>query len=160
QNFGAGLADRVRYTFRDAALICAALMLVMTLFTQWRPELLLSPFTSDPQALAVAADYLRIASWNFMASGVIFTCSSMFQGLGDTRPSLIASASRLLTFAAPAIWLANRPGVTLHTFWILSVASVYLQMLLNLVLLRHQLRTKLKDLKPRVAPATAALAAE
>ena len=120
----------------------------MTLFIQWRPEVLLAPFTSDPQALAVAADYLRIASWNFVASGVVFTCSSMFQGLGDTRPSLIASASRLLTFAAPAIWLANRPGVTLHTFWLLSVTSVYLQMLLCLVLLRHQLKVKLEGPRP------------
>lgn len=159
QNFGAGLADRVRYTFRDAALICSALMLLMTLFIQWRPEVLLAPFTSDPQALAVAADYLRIASWNFVASGVVFTCSSMFQGLGDTRPSLIASGSRLLTFAAPAIWLANHPGVTLHTFWLLSVASVYLQMLLALVLLRHQLKVKLNGLTPRAAPTAEPVAA-
>jgi putative MATE family efflux protein len=159
QNFGAGLAERVRYTFRDAALICAALMLVMTLFVQWRPELLLAPFTSDAQALAVAADYLRIASWNFVASGVVFTCSSMFQGLGDTRPSLIASGSRLLTFAAPAIWLANQPGVTLHTFWLLSVTSVYLQMFLSLLLLRHQLKVKLTGLTPRVTLEAASAAA-
>lgn len=158
QNFGAGLADRVRYTFRDAAMICAALMLVMTLFTQWRPELLLSPFTNDPQALAVAADYLRIASWNFVASGLVFTCSSMFQGLGDTRPSLIASGSRLLTFAAPAIWLTHQPGVTLHSFWLLSVASVYFQMLLSLVLLRRQLKVKLTGLMPRAAPEAVAAA--
>jgi len=149
QNFGAGLADRVRYTFRDAALICSALMLLATLFIQWRPEMLLGPFTNDPQALAVAADYLRIASWNFVASGVVFTCSSMFQGLGDTRPSLIASASRIVTFAFPALWLQSQPGVTLHTFWLLSVASVYLQMLLALVLLRHQLKVKLTGLTPR-----------
>src|SRR4029078_13301026 len=105
--------------------------------------------TSDPQALAVAADYLRIASWNFVASGVVFTCSSMFQGLGDTRPSLIASASRIVTFAFPALWLQSQPGVTLHTFWLLSVASVYLQMLLALVLLRNQLKVKLTGLTPR-----------
>ncbi len=160
QNFGAGLADRVRCTFRDAALICSALMLLATLFIQWRPEMLLAPFTSDAQALAVATDYLRIASWNFVASGVVFTCSSMFQGLGDTRPSLIASASRLVTFAVPAIWLQTQPGVTLHTFWILSVTSVYLQMLLALALLRHQLRVKLKDLQPHAAPAAAPVAAE
>ncbi len=159
QNFGAGLGDRVRATFRDAALICASLMLLMTLFTQWRPEMLLAPFTSDPQALAVAADYLRIASWNFVASGVVFTCSSMFQGLGDTRPSLIASGSRLLTFAAPALWLANQPGVTLHTFWLLSVTSVYLQMLLALVLLRHQLNVKLNGLVARAAPTPEPIAA-
>ncbi|MBS0385275.1 MAG: MATE family efflux transporter [Proteobacteria bacterium] len=169
QNFGAGLAERVRYTFRDAALICAALMLVMTLFTQWRPEMLLAPFTSDAQALAYAADYLRIVSWNFVASGVVFTCSSMFQGLGDTRPSLLASASRLLTFMAPAIALAVSGGLdvfgmhvpfTLHTIWILSVASVYLQMLLAVALLRRQLKVKLKDLAPRAAATPAPVAAE
>jgi hypothetical protein len=46
--------------------------------------------------------------------------------------------------------LANQPGVTLHTFWLLSVTSVYLQMLLSLVLLRHQLKVKLRGLMPRV----------
>jgi putative MATE family efflux protein len=157
QNFGAGLAGRVRATFRDAALICSSLMLLLTLLTQVRPEFLLRPFTSDGEALAVAADYLRVASWNFVASGVIFTCASMFQGLGDTRPSLIASGSRLLTFAAPALWLANQPWLSLHELWQLSVASVYLQMFLCLLLLRRQLQRKLIGLKPS-APPTGALA--
>jgi putative MATE family efflux protein len=169
QNFGAGNADRVRMTFRDAAIICAALMFLLTLFVQWRAEALLAPFTHDASALSYAADYLHIASWNFVASGIIFTCSSMFQGLGDTRPSLIASASRLLTFVTPAILLATyQPswmlfGVhinfSLHTIWIMSVTSVYLQMLLVLFLLRRQLRRKLKDLKPIAPPAAAAVAA-
>ena len=157
QNFGAGHARRVRYTFRDAAIISSVLMGILTLLTQWRPEMLLAPFTKDAQALAYGADYLRVVSWNFVASGVVFTCSSMFQGLGDTRPSLIASASRLVTFAAPAIWLANQPGLTLHTIWLLSVTSVYLQMALSLLLLRHQLKVKLTGLVARqAAPAPAA----
>jgi putative MATE family efflux protein len=158
QHFGAGRADRVRMTFRDAAIISTVLMFLLTLFAQWRAETLLAPFTSDAQALAYAADYLHIASWNFVASGVIFTCSSMFQGLGDTRPSLLASGSRLFTFAAPALYLAGRPGLTLHTVWLMSVASVYLQMCISLFMLRLQLRKKLKDLKsieaaPVAAPA-------
>ncbi|MFT3729437.1 MAG: MATE family efflux transporter [Terricaulis sp.] len=159
QNFGAGRADRVRMTFRDAAIISAVLMFLLTLFAQWRAETLLAPFTNDPQALAYAADYLHIASWNFVASGIIFTCGSMFQGLGDTRPSLIASASRLVTFAAPALYLASRPGLTLHTIWLMSVTSVYIQMFINLFMLRLQLRKKLKDLKPLEAPPVAAPAA-
>ncbi|MFZ2030671.1 MAG: MATE family efflux transporter [Vitreimonas sp.] len=156
QNFGAGRADRVRRTFRDAAIISGVLMFLLTLFAQWRAEVLLAPFSSDTQALAYAADYLHIASWNFVASGIIFCCSSMFQGLGDTRPSLIASGSRLITFAAPALFMAGKPGLTLHTIWLMSVASVYLQMLLSLVLLRHQLKVKLTGLTPRVAPEAAA----
>jgi hypothetical protein len=38
----------------------------------------------------------------------------------------------------------------------MSVASVYLQMLISLVLLRRQLHRKLKDLKPIDAPPAAA----
>lgn len=146
QNFGARNAARVRETFKQTALISAALMLAMTAFVHWRPDLLLRPFTDDSDALAVAEDYLRVISWNFVASGIVFTCSSMFQGLGDTRPSLLASATRLITFAAPAIWLTSQPFFSLHTVWLLSVASVFAQMCFCVLLLRGQFRSKLGPL--------------
>ena len=94
-------------------------------------------------ALAVAEDYLRIVSWSFVASGIVFTCSSMFQGLGDTRPSLLASASRLLTFVLPAIWLTGQPFFSLHNVWLISLISVFAQMGICLLLLRAQFRRKL-----------------
>lgn len=146
QNFGARNAARVRETFKRAALISASLMVVMTAFVHWRPDLLLRPFTDEPSALAVAEDYLRVASWNFVASGIVFTCSSMFQGLGDTRPSLLASATRLITFAAPAIWLTSQPFFSLHNVWLLGVASVFVQMVFCLLLLRGEFRSKLGPL--------------
>lgn len=143
QNFGARNGARVRETFRQTALISSVLMLAMTAFAHWRPDLLFAPFTKDPATLAVAEDYLRIVSWNFVASGLVFTCSSMFQGLGDTRPSLIASASRLVTFVGPAIWLGNQAFASLHYVWLLSVASTLIQVLFSLLLLRWQFRVKL-----------------
>lgn len=146
QNFGARNAERVRETFKLTAMVSSGLMVVMTVFAHWRPELLVAPFAEDPAALEVAADYLKIASWNFVASGLVFTCSSMFQGLGDTRPMLLASASRLVTFAAPALWLAQQPFVTLRAVWYLSVGSIFLQMLLCLWLLDRQLKRKLAGL--------------
>ena len=60
--------------------------------------MLIAPFTSDPVVMAICAQYLRVLSWNFIGNGLIMTCSGMFQALGDTRPSFLASASRLLTF--------------------------------------------------------------
>jgi putative MATE family efflux protein len=146
QNYGARDGKRVKLIFRQAALISAGLMLSMTAFAHWRPDLMLAPFTDDPAALAVAEDYLRMVSWSFFASGIVFTCSSMFQGLGDTRPSLLASASRLLTFAIPALWLAGQPGARLHDIWSLQIVSVFLQMGLCLLLLRWQFRVKLAGL--------------
>lgn len=143
QNFGARKPERVIETFRTAVLISAGLMAAMTVFMHWRPDVLLAPFTRDPAALAVAMDYLRIVSWNFVASGVVFTCSSMFQGLGDTRPSLLASASRMVTFVVPVLWLVGQPFLSLRLVWYISVASVVVQMALCLLLLRRQFRAKL-----------------
>lgn len=139
QNFGAGRLDRVRGTFRSAALMGSLLMLLPTLLCQWRPEWLIRIFSSEADVVAIGADYLRMISWNFVASGLIFTCSGMFQALGNTIPSLISSASRLVTFALPALWISTRPGFTLHQVWILSVLTTAAQAVLSLLLLRGQL---------------------
>jgi Na+-driven multidrug efflux pump len=102
--------------------------------------------------LAVAATFLHIISWNFVAQGIIFTCSGMFQALGNTLPGLMSSATRLVTFAIPAIWLSTRPGFELKQLWFLSVATVTLQAVTSLFLLRNQFQRRL-GAKAAVAPA-------
>jgi putative MATE family efflux protein len=144
QNFGAKLPDRVRATFRHAAVIGSVIMLALTLLCQIRPEALIYPFTHEPDVVAVAAEYLRISSWNFVAIGLVFACSGMFQAFGDTRPALLSSSARMLTFVLPAIWLSRQSGVELRHFWYLSVASVTVQALTSLILLRGQMRTRLQ----------------
>ena len=127
QNIGAGHHERVRQTFRSAILMGSTLMLALTLLCQWRPEWLIGAFTSDAAVVEVGQEFLRIVSWNFVATGIIFTCSSLFQGLGNTLPSLLSSATRLVTFVLPAIWLSQRPGFELRHLWFLSVTTVAIQ---------------------------------
>lgn len=144
QNFGAGLHDRVRETFKAAALVGGAIMAALTVLCHIAPEIMGTPFSSDPAVLAVTGEYLMITSWNFVAAGLIMTCSSLFQGMGDTRPSLLASATRLLTFCAPAIWLSYQPWIELWHVWALSVGSTTLQCLLSVWLLLVTFGRKLK----------------
>jgi putative MATE family efflux protein len=144
QNFGAGFASRVRETFRSALLIGSAIMVALTLFCQWRPDLLMRFFTMDPQVIAVGAQYLRIVSWNFVATGIIFTCSGMFQALGNTWPSLLSTGSRVVTFVIPAIWLSRQPNFRLEHLWYLSVGTVTLQAVTSLWLLATQFRRRLQ----------------
>jgi Na+-driven multidrug efflux pump len=118
-------------------------MLALTLLCQWRPEALIRIFSQEPEVVRVGALFLSIISWNFVAQGIIFSCSSMFQALGNTVPSLISSATRLATYAIPAIWLAAQPGFRIEQVWHLSVATVALQTLVSVLLLRAQLRTQL-----------------
>jgi putative MATE family efflux protein len=143
QNFGARHYARVRETFRRAAILSSVLMVVITLICQWHPEVFIYGFTRQADVVAVAAPYLRIISWNFVATGLIFTCSGMFQALGNTWPSLLSSASRLVTFVLPAVLLSRQPHFTLMQVWYLSVATVTLQALTSLTLLARELRRKL-----------------
>jgi len=144
QNFGAGLHDRVRETFKAAALVGAGIMATLSVLCHIAPEAMGRPFSSDPAVLEVTGEYLKITSWNFVAAGLVMTCSSLFQGMGDTRPSLLASATRLLTFAAPAVWLSYQPWVELSHIWMLSVVSTTLQCLLSVWLLLATFKRKLK----------------
>ena len=155
QNFGAGRLERVRETFRTGAILSSALMLLITLVCQWRPEWFIYAFTRAPEVVAVGGPYLRIISWNFIATGLIFTCSGLFQALGNTWPSLLSSASRLLTFVLPVVVLSRQPHFALTQVWYLSVATVTLQALISLTLLAREFRRKLGARRATAAVAAA-----
>ncbi len=144
QNFGARHADRVRQTFRSGALLVSALMLLFTALSHIAPEAMIRIFSSEPEVIAFGAEYLRIISFNFLAVGLIFTSSSMFQGMGHTVPPLLCSSLRLLLFALPAFLLSLRPGFRIQEVWYLSVATVAIQAVLNLYLVQREFRIRLQ----------------
>ena len=143
QNYGARHADRVRATFTHAAMIAVALMACLTALCHVAPAAFIRPFSADPSVIAVGEEYLRIVSWNFIASGLVFVMSSMFQAMGNTIPSLITSSLRIVLFAVPAFLLSLHTDFSLRWMWYLGVASVALQMLANLVLLRREFHQRL-----------------
>ncbi len=143
QNFGAKLASRVRGTFRTIAMMNVGIMLSVTVFCQLRPDLLVSPFSSDAEVLRVASEFMRIVSLNFVANGLSFTCSATFQGMGNTWPSLLSTSTRLVTFVGPALWLSGRPDFELEQVWYLSIFSVGTQAVVSLCLVAWQFRRRL-----------------
>ena len=155
QNFGAGLHHRTRKTFGSAALIGTGVMLVLMLVVQLEAETMVRFFTKDAGVASVASGFLHIISWNFIATGVIFTCSSMFQALGNTVPSVISSATRIATFGIPALWLSTRPGFQIRHIWLLSVATVAVQLVVSLLLLRREFRKRLTPPAPELSPSPA-----
>jgi putative MATE family efflux protein len=145
QNMGARKHDRVRETFRTAMISLSGLMVVLTVFCQQRPDVLVAFFADDPAVVAAGADFLRIISLNFVATGIVFTCSGMFQAIGNTVPALLASATRIVTFAIPAVWLSGQPWFELRHLWYTSVATVVLQAAASWWMLSVELRRKLTD---------------
>lgn len=143
QNFGAKNSARVRETAVEGSKLVIGFMLLITLLSHIAPAWMIGVFSQDPKVVEVGADYLRIVSYNFIASGLIMLANGLYQGMGNTLPSLLASASRLLTYILPVLWLARQPGYSLHQVWMLSVASVTLQMIFVLWLLKRELARRL-----------------
>ena len=143
QNFGARLGDRVRETFRVAATLAVGGMLALVVLCHLAPAALIRVFSTDPEVVAVGEEYLRIVSWNFVASGLVFVASSMFQAMGNTLPSLVTSTVRMLVVAVPALLLARRADFRLTWVWYLTVLSVTLQMAVSLWLLRREFARRL-----------------
>jgi len=85
---------------------------------------------------------------NFISAGIVFTTSSVFQGIGNTLPPLFSSLTRLMLFAVPALFISRMPGFEIREVWYLSVGSIVVQMCVNLFLLRHELRKRLRFDEP------------
>jgi len=118
-------------------------MLLTTLLCQWFAESLIRFFSKDLAVIAVGADYLRVISFTFVATAVIFATSSMFQGMGNTIPPLLSSSLRLVLFSVPVLILSQTSHFTIRQIWLLSAVSVFVQAVANLFLVRREFKRKL-----------------
>jgi putative MATE family efflux protein len=143
QNFGARLGSRVKATFKDAAFLATGAMILFAIICQLVPGPMFRAFSKDPAVIAIGTQYLRIVSWNYIASGLIFVSSSMFQAMGNTIPSLVSSAVRVVLFAIPAFALARLPGLELRWIWYLAIATVFVQLGLSLWMLKLEFARRL-----------------
>jgi putative MATE family efflux protein len=143
QNFGARSATRVRESFYAALTLACSAMLLTTLLCQWFAEPLIRFFSKDLAVIAVGADYLRVISFTFVATAVIFATSSMFQGMGNTIPPLLSSSLRLVLFSVPVLVLSRTSHFRIRQIWLLSAVSVFVQAVANLFLVRREFERKL-----------------
>src|SRR5947208_2357829 len=148
QNFGACIASRGKDTFKGAAWMAVALMVAFALACHFFPGPLVRVFSKDEGVIAVGTEYLRIISFNYIASGLVFVASSTFQAMGNTVPSLVASVVRIALVAIPGVIVARLPGFELRWLWWLSVASVFVQLVLAMVLLRREFAVRLAWTSP------------
>ena len=154
QNFGAGRHDRVREACNKGILLNAAVMAVVTVLVHIDPTLMVKGFTAEPEVVTVGSDFLRIISWNFVMQGVVFSCSGLFQGLGNTRPALLSSVCRLGIFIPLAYILSVREGFDVYHIWYASVISVFSQGVISYLLVQRELKIKLQT-PANAAPAVA-----
>ena len=147
QNFGAKHNERVKLSFAKAAMMVSGIMGLLTILTLFSGEWLLSFFSDDTQVLMVGLGFLQLIAFNFIPSGLIFTCSGLLQGLGNTWPAFFSMASRLVIFVLPAIWLSEQPDFKIVYVWYLSIATTIIQSLISVMLVKREMRLKLTNVK-------------
>ncbi len=143
QNFAASKGDRVRAAFKAAASMAGGAMLVAGIVLHTWAEPIMGIFTTDPEVIRVGVEYLRIVVFTFVASGVTYVVSSMFQALGNTVPSLLTSGLRLVLSVIPAVLLSRASGFHLTWIWYVGVIAVFIQMTVGLLMLQREFRLKL-----------------
>jgi len=143
QSFGSGNYRRVKETFNKGILLSSIVMVCVIILMQLQPELLVRVFTADAEVVAVAAVFLQLISLNFVAQGIVFTASGVFQGLGNTRPALLSSGIRILVFLPVAVYLKYQPGFTINQVWYVSIAAVTIQALASYLLIQREFARKL-----------------
>ncbi len=146
QNYGARHPARVRETFRWSVIIGVVIMSLLTVLCQFEAEWFMRVFTKEAAVVAIGAQMLMISSWNFAANAVIFSCSSLFQAMGNTWPTIGSSVVRLTVFVGPVLWLSTRPDFALHHVWYVSLLSMFLQALVSYLLLRREFARRLTNL--------------
>jgi putative MATE family efflux protein len=142
QNFGARNAERVRGTVRAALTMSAVLMTAVTLFAITGAPWIARIFSSEPEVIRQTVEFMRVLGWNFVPSALAFTCSALFQGLGNTWPPLYSTAIRVFLFMTVGIWMAHQPWFHLNYLFAVSVATVMLQALMTYAWLRQEVARK------------------
>jgi putative MATE family efflux protein len=130
QNFGAKQKERVIESFKSAAKLISLLLFVLAAFSIYFADQLLTPFSDDAEVIAVGVLFLQIVAFNYIPSGIIFCCSGLLQGLGNTWPAFYSMASRMVLFEIVHVWY-------------LSVSTVVIQMFISFWLARKEANKKL-----------------
>lgn len=143
QNFGAKNLARVREAFRRATFIGILVMVSIGVIVHWGAERLVAMFGAGGGSNIVAVGFLRLTSWGMVAQELVYLCSAMFQGLGNTTPIIISCVTYISVFSMAAAWLSMQPEFQIEQMWYVSIASIAMQAAVSLSLLRIQLRGSL-----------------
>jgi len=148
QNYAAGQFARVRDTFRWSLILTSSLMALLLFLCLWQATLLVKGFSDDVEVILVSVTFLQLICLNFIPAGINFSCSGMFQALGNTWPALFSTATRLVSFVIPAVWLALQSDFQIEQLWYLSIITVYLQAGMGLYLLNREFNKRLQIQRP------------
>jgi len=104
QYFGKGDSRTIRELFSLILRICGFVSIVFFAACELTPDLLMKAFTHDAELVAIGSEYLRIAGWSYLLTGISQCCLTIMKVTDHVRASaLISSGAVLLNIALNAV---------------------------------------------------------
>ncbi len=138
-NYGAGLYDRVRRTFKICATINTSAAAFFSVFALIFPYLVSRIFTQSPVLLEVSAHAILYCLFGFTMVGFQITATQFLQSLGLAKESFILSISRQSFFLIPLL-LTLPQFLGLNGVWLSSAFSDLLAGSLGLFMISRVMR--------------------
>ena len=133
QNYGAGKMDRALWALRYAICLSFAIGVIMFVLSYFHGELFAGVFSSDPEVVEAAGDYLRAYGIDCLFTSIFFCFTGFFNGIGQTRFVMLQGIIGALLVRVPVSWLMSRgEGATLFRIGLATPCSSLLQLLLCL----------------------------
>ncbi len=111
QYWGKGDRETVRSLFNIMLRWCGAISLLFFLACEFCPRLLMSLFSHDPVILDIGSDYLRIAGWSYLLTGVSLCYQTVMKVTDHVAPcAWISSSAVVLNIGLNAVFIFGLLG--------------------------------------------------
>ncbi|MFC2039129.1 MATE family efflux transporter [Chloroflexota bacterium] len=110
QNLGAGKPDRAEKSGWMAVGLAWAFAIIITAVILLWAENVVRLFNSEPEIVALASSFLRIAAAGYFFMGLYFVMQNSISGAGDTMPPMLITLLNFWLVQIPLAWLL--PNIT------------------------------------------------
>lgn len=131
QNYGAGRLTRTRKALHYGIAVSFTVGIVMFAITFFHGDILAGIFSSDPEVIAAAADYLKAYAIDCLFTAIFFCYTGFYNGIGRTRFVMIQGILGAFCVRVPVSYIMSiQPNISLFHIGLATPISSILQLIL------------------------------
>lgn len=131
QNYGAGRLTRARKALHYGIAVSFSVGVVMFVITFFHGDILAGIFSSDPEVIAAAADYLKAYAIDCLFTAIFFCYTGFYNGIGRTRFVMIQGILGAFCVRVPVSYIMSiQPNTSLFHIGLATPMSSILQLIL------------------------------
>lgn len=133
QNYGAGHMNRAKKALHYGAAVSFMIGVCMFFVSYFHGDVLAGIFSSDPEVIAAAADYLKAYGIDCMFTAIFFCYTGFYNGIGRTKFVMLQGIIGAFGVRVPFSWLMSRQAdASLFKIGLATPLSSVLQLVLCL----------------------------